>query len=592
VDHEPSEAEPAQGWPPLPQQGAPVSSSRTSSDRPGKSAEVKQHNHAVAEMMEFLGLSPEPTDQPARPTCTHPPGGDSRPLEAGDGPPRSIGKYIVVEPLDEGGQGQVFRVVHPGLGKDLVLKLSRRPVAIAADERDRIVAEGRLLAGLDHPNLVRVVDLDFHRGRPFLVMDYVPGRHLELFAAQERITPGRAAAIVAELARVVGVVHRKGIVHLDIKPRNVLIDESGRPRLIDFGMARLRHAWADGPGGPTGGTLAYMAPEQARGEADRIGPAADVFALGGVLYFLLTGRPPFTGKDSREVWDRARRGDLEPEALRQAGVLRRLERICLSALEADPQKRIVSADRLALELERYSRLPRRAVLSVLAAVPLLGAGLWFGRRPRAPEPPHDGLTDDETRKLMANSLGLDLTLIVRHYRSRGDGRPPLALGEFGCDSTSARPDDLATVEARFSAPAFSRLLAFNPDGSVQLCETSDPGAGLTQATRWVYPRLDEHYFAFTDGTGLQAFVLVASRMPLVWFKEWATPEALGWSAVPAAGAWTFDGLRWAPLSRSDDDSRGQVVHAGGPPAALTEACRRLADRFGQGSVRAVAFPVD
>lgn len=237
-----------------------------------------------------------------------------------DGPPdlMTIGKYFVVCKLDEGGQGQVFRVVHPGLSKELVLKLAHRRDDLGPDERILAVKEARMLADLDDPNLVRILDLDFHEGRPYLVMEYVPGTHLSGYARETRPTPRQSATLVAELAGVVGRLHRRGIVHLDIKPQNVLIDESGRPRLIDFGLARLRDAWSTPEEGASGGTLSYMAPEQARGEAERIGPSCDIFALGGVLYFLLTGGPPFPGKDRQEKWDRARRCDFDTAAPRTA----------------------------------------------------------------------------------------------------------------------------------------------------------------------------------------------------------------------------------------------------------------------------------
>ena len=157
--------------------------------------------------------------------------------------PDAIGRYKVVGWLGAGGEADVYRVVHIKLGNDLVLKLSRRPVG--ADNRSGLVEEGRLLVDLEHPNLVRIFDLDFHDDRPFLVMEYVHGRNLEQYAREEPVTPRRAAALVAKLAEVMAVAHRHGITHCDIKPKNILIDKLGEPRLIDFGMARLRHAWSD-----------------------------------------------------------------------------------------------------------------------------------------------------------------------------------------------------------------------------------------------------------------------------------------------------------------------------------------------------------
>ena len=111
---------------------------------------------------------------------------------------------------------------------------------------------------------MKVVDLDVHEGRPFLVMDYVPGLNLGQYAAQRRPDARRAAALVADLARTVAFLHRRGIIHQDIKPRNILIDESDRPRLIDFGQAQLRHAWSETREGTSGGTPAYMAPNRPR----------------------------------------------------------------------------------------------------------------------------------------------------------------------------------------------------------------------------------------------------------------------------------------------------------------------------------------
>ena len=163
--------------------------------------------------------------------------------EGQDAMPDAIGKYKVVGWLDGGGEADVYRVVHIKLGNDLVLKLSRRRVG--ADNQSGLFEEGRLLIDLEHPNLVRIYDLDFHDDRPFLVMEYVHGRNLEEYARDEPVTQRRAAALVAKLADVMAVAHRHGITHCDIKPKNILIDELGEPRLIDFGMARLRHAWSD-----------------------------------------------------------------------------------------------------------------------------------------------------------------------------------------------------------------------------------------------------------------------------------------------------------------------------------------------------------
>ncbi len=194
--------------------------------------------------------------------------------------PAAIGKYLVVGRFPRTGQAVVFRVVHPGLAKDLVLKLAHR--AVEPGGRHEIIEEGKILAELKHPNFVQVYDLDFHDDRPYLVMEYIRGRNLDQLAQEGRLRPRQAAFLLAKVAAAVDYAHRHGIIHRDIKPSNILVDEAGEPRLIDFGMARLKHAWSEDLGKP-GGTFAFMAPEQAQAEPpehqQQVGPRSDVFAL-------------------------------------------------------------------------------------------------------------------------------------------------------------------------------------------------------------------------------------------------------------------------------------------------------------------------
>src|SRR5262249_41724608 len=199
--------------------------------------------------------------------------------------PESIGRYRIIGELDSGGQASVYRAVHPTLPRDLAIKIAHEPSSI---DRSLLRGDAAILCELDHPNLVRVYDLDIHEGRPFVAMEFVRGRNLQQAAEPARPSARQAGAWGAAGARAPEGVHRRGVVHQDIKPPNILLDESGRPRLIDFGMARWRHAWSEGQAGPSGGTLAFMAPEQARCESGRIGAPSDLFALGAVLYFLLT----------------------------------------------------------------------------------------------------------------------------------------------------------------------------------------------------------------------------------------------------------------------------------------------------------------
>lgn len=268
--------------------------------------------------------------------------------------PATIGKYQIIDQLDAGGQALIYRVVHPTLKKELVLKIARDPISMAQGEKDRLVTEGQLLAELEHPNTARVYDLDFHDGRPFLVMEYIRGRNLRQYVQHTQTSPADAAKLVGKIARALHVAHMRGIVHQDIKPENIVIDEIGEPCVIDFGLARLRHAWKadlDEQGGLSG-TVQFMAPEQARAKTNSVDPRSDFFALGALLYWLLSGKAPFAGNDFRDSLIRARECNFDRDALR--GISHRLSAICLKAMAADPAQRYATANGLAEALERFT----------------------------------------------------------------------------------------------------------------------------------------------------------------------------------------------------------------------------------------------
>ena len=214
---------------------------------------------------------------------------------------------------------------------------------------------------MEHPNLIRVVDLDVHQGRLwFVVMEYVSRLTFAQFVAQCRPEPRRAARLVLELAKAVAYLHARGITHQDIKPQNVLVDDGDRPRLIDFGLARLKHAWRDGGDDGIGGARAgYMTPEQANGCTDLIGPRTDVFGLGSLLYHLLTGRPLYVGSSRAAAIRLAREAAYIP--VRQLNRRVRefaLARICHKASGGGPGTAIPDGRRNGTCLDA---IPRMAV---------------------------------------------------------------------------------------------------------------------------------------------------------------------------------------------------------------------------------------
>lgn len=302
---------------------------------------------------------------------------------ASDARPSSLGKYLVVGEIGRGGQARVFRALHPTLGRDVAIKWSHHP--LESDARDRLAREGKLLAGLDHPGILRVFDLDVQQGRPFLVMEYARGCDLEQYASREKITPTRAAELTAKVGRALAAAHHSGVIHQDIKPANILIDDKGEPRLSDFGIAQLRDLWDKSDEQPEGGTLGYMAPEQLPGGSVDIGPASDIYALGGVLYFLLTSKEPRQLSENPAVaWEQVRTGKINWTPLERSECPRSVKEICRKALSADPKQRFGSADDFANALEQTSvRKPliqRSSFRGAVAAALLLLVGtIWFQR---------------------------------------------------------------------------------------------------------------------------------------------------------------------------------------------------------------------
>jgi tRNA A-37 threonylcarbamoyl transferase component Bud32 len=283
--------------------------------------------------------------------------------------PQCIGKYQIIGTLDEGGQARVYRAVHPDLARELVIKLGRDPIQAGQVVQDRLMAESRILAELDDPAIARVFDAGLHEGLPYLAMEYVRGPHLRQYFDQHHPNARWSAATIARCARGLAKAHAWGITHQDLKPKNIVIDEAGRPRILDFGLATFRHAWSESTAEPgtISGTPEYMPPEQAAGQTSLIGPRSDVFALGGVLYFLLVGRAPFHGKDILDTLAKARACDFDSAALRKREIPAALARICLHAMQADPQARYQTAEAMADDLERFLTRPRRIRRAILAA---------------------------------------------------------------------------------------------------------------------------------------------------------------------------------------------------------------------------------
>ncbi len=272
--------------------------------------------------------------------------------------PRRLGDFELLEELGRGGMGVVYKARQASLDRVVALKVIHR------GEHERFRFEAKAAARLRHPNIVTVHDAGECDGRPFLCMQYVAGTTLARLVADQPLPPREAAGIVAVVARAVHHAHENGILHRDLKPANVLIDPDGKPYVTDFGLAK---EVAGGPSltqsGAILGTPSYMPPEQVSGSRGRVGPRSDVYALGAILYELLTGRPPFRAATNFDTLMLVL--DQEPVPPRQLNpqVDRALELICLKCLQKHPDLRYASAAALAVDLERFLNGERPSVWS-------------------------------------------------------------------------------------------------------------------------------------------------------------------------------------------------------------------------------------
>jgi len=190
--------------------------------------------------------------------------------------------------------GLVYKARQVRLDRIVALKMIRDGGHARADTLARFRTEAEAIARLQHPNIVQVFEVGEHDGQPFLAMEFCPGGGLDRKLGDTPLSPREAAALLETLAQAMEAAHRARVVHRDLKPANVLLAADGTPKVSDFGLARKLDEAGQTQTGAVMGTPSYMAPEQARGEGT-VGPAADVYALGAILYELLTGRPPFRG---------------------------------------------------------------------------------------------------------------------------------------------------------------------------------------------------------------------------------------------------------------------------------------------------------
>jgi tRNA A-37 threonylcarbamoyl transferase component Bud32 len=394
-------------------------------------------------------------------------------------PGQRFGDYELIEEIARGGMGVVWRARQAGLNREVALKMILSGRFASEEEVRRFRTEAEAAAQLQHPNIVAIHEFGERDGAPFFTMDFVRGRSLADVCAERPLTSERAAAYLKTIAEAVHFAHQRGVVHRDLKPGNVLIDATDAPRITDFGLAKMISRDSDLTlTGTVMGSPGYMAPEQAQGKSDLIGPRSDVYSLGAILYEALTARPPFRAATPLETMKQVVEAEPASPSQVNPAVPRDLDTICLKCLEKDPARRYATARVFAEELDRFlrhepihsrpatvaertrkwaKRKPAVAALvavSALAFVGFLIGGLWFYGNLR------DRLAD---------------TYLEQTRLERRAGRRAEALAHIQ-NAASIRPDGALRAEAiqALAMPTMRRIfertngaifyLAFSPDG--------------------------------------------------------------------------------------------------------------------------------
>jgi WD40 repeat protein/tRNA A-37 threonylcarbamoyl transferase component Bud32 len=261
--------------------------------------------------------------------------------------------YEILGVLGRGGMGVVYKARDLKLKRTVALKVILAGAHAGERELTRFKAEAETVARLQHPNIVQIHEVGEHDGKPFISLEFCTGGSLDAKLDGSPLPPQKAAQLVETLARAMHAAHNAQVIHRDLKPANVLLTVDGTPKITDFGLAKKLDDAGQTQSGAIMGTPSYMAPEQAGGKSKDLAPSADIYALGAILYELLTGRPPFKAATPLDTIMQVVSDEPVPPTRLQSRTPRDLETICLKCLRKEPENRYISAEALAEDLRRW-----------------------------------------------------------------------------------------------------------------------------------------------------------------------------------------------------------------------------------------------
>ncbi|MHC1764416.1 MAG: protein kinase [Verrucomicrobiia bacterium] len=495
---------------------------------------------------------------------------------------RRFADYELLEEIGRGGMGVVYRARQVSLNRIVAVKmLLSRPFA-SPELEERLQVEAEAAAGLSHPNIVTIHTFGEHEGQFFFAMEYVEGRNLAQLTRHHSLPPPQAAVYLKTIAEAIHYAHEHGLLHRDLKPSNILVDLHDKIHITDFGLAkRLGTDTELTLTGQLIGSPNYLSPEQAAGQHRKLTARSDVYALGAVLYQLLTGRPPLIGASLQETLLHIREKEVASPRLLSPRVPRDLEIICLKCLQKEPEQRYATAQALADDLGRFlagepilarplslparftrwcRRKPRMAALSgaVLASLLIGIAGIvwqWQRAESQRARAEAEGLAARQNlyaahmllaqQALARCDLSRAMELLDRQQPQRGQSKPACPSPELDLRGwewrylrASCQSDEQFTLDQQSNAVT---AVAFSTDGH-WLAVRRRPGT----VSLWDLRKTDEPRKVTEQPGGPGPKALAVS--PRADLLAWGSPDSTGRSGLSLWHADSLQPVAWLPHS--------------------------------------------